>query len=109
MGILYVIIKYTCYWFYSIKKIKPCGFALVYANLWKPRLQRSAKCLLELLKTLWIKMNQQIASAPQLDFMKIPQLKYEVINLPPASQGSGIKIIDELMPIAAKKSCIFYL
>lgn len=33
MGTLYVIIKYTRYWLYSIKKIKPCGFALVYANL----------------------------------------------------------------------------
>lgn len=85
MGTLYVIIKYTCSWFYSIKKIKSCGFALVYKNLWKPRLQKRAKCFLEPRKTLWINMDQQIVSASELDYMKIPQLKSEVRNLPPAS------------------------
>lgn len=84
MGTPYVIVNYIYSWFYSIKKMKSCGFALVYVNLWKPRLQ-SAKCLLGPLKTLWIKMDQQIISASQIDYMKIPQLKSEVRNLPPAS------------------------
>lgn len=75
MGTPYVIIKYTGSWFYSIKKIKSCGFALVNPQLWKPRLQRSAKYLLEPLKTLWVKMDQEIVSASQLDYVKIPHLK----------------------------------
>lgn len=33
MGTPDVIITYIDSWFYSIKKIKSCGFALVYANL----------------------------------------------------------------------------
>lgn len=93
----------------GVKKMKSCAFALVYANLWKPRLERSAKCLLKPLKTLWVKINQEIASASQLGYMKFQQLKPEVRNLHPAFEGSGkFKLETRWCPSLKRRAVFFF-